>query len=438
MPLSYLQLKSHMNTMKKNHRYLVPAALLILFQMLLVWNGCKHEPILPEDPLPPDTSECDTLNVTFNGSVLPILQANCLGCHSGSQPSYGLDLTNFDHLAAIVNDGSLVGAINHAQGFYPMPKDGTMLSACDILIIEIWANDTVFGDIPCDTTNITYPGTIYPLLQDKCLSCHSGEQPSGNLDFTNYDHVAIVAQNGALLGALKHQAGYSPMPKDGSQLDDCTILKIEKWINDTTFSDPGGGVDQPCDPDTVYFQNEIFPLINSTCATIGCHNQLGEEQDVLLVDYSSIMSYGEIVPGNPDESKLFEKITDDDPDDRMPPPPNDPLTADQINLIRTWIEQGAQNNYCDEDCDTTNVTFSGTIWPMIELNCIGCHSGPQPSGNISLENYASIVVQAESGRLFGAISHSAGFSPMPKNAPKLSDCKIEQVKIWIEDGTPNN
>ena len=424
--------------MKRPIGKLIPALTIMLLIMTMVWNGCKHDPILPEDPNPPGGDDCDTMNVTFNGSVLPILEANCLGCHSGQQPSYGLDLTDFDHLAVVVNNGSLLGAINHAQGYFPMPKGVAMLSDCDIRTIEIWARDTVFGNVPCDTVNITYPGTVFPILQAKCLTCHSGSQPAGGLDFTNYEQLAFVAQNGALLGALRHEAGYSPMPKDGGQLDDCTISKIEIWIRDTTFSDPGGGDTHPCDPDSVYFQNEILPLINSSCATIGCHDQLTDEQEVLLIDYASIMNYGEIVPGDPDNSELYEKITEDDPEKRMPPPDREPLSAEEIGMIRKWIEQGAQNNVCDEDCDTTNVTFSGTIWPMISLNCTGCHSGAEPAGNIRLEDYASVVIPASDGRLFGAISHSAGFSPMPKNQPQLSDCKIEQVKTWIEDGTPNN
>ena len=41
-------------------------------------------------------------------------------------------------------------------------------------------------------------------------------------------------------------------------------------------------------------------------------------------------------------------------------------------------------------------------------------------------------------QLFGAINHLPNFQPMPRNAPKLSDCKIDQIQIWIENGTPNN
>jgi len=291
----------------------------------------------------------------------------------------------------------------------------------------------------CDTVNITYPGTVYPILEANCISCHSGQTPEGNLDFTKYDQLAFVAQNGALSGAINHEQGYSPMPQGADQLDSCSIAQIEIWIRDTTFTDPGGGGnDDPCDPDTVYFQNQIMPLINSSCATTDCHNKLTDEQEVLLVDYASVIEYGDIKPGDPWDSELFEKIMENDPEDRMPPPPSNPLTAEQKNLIKTWIEQGAKNNSCEEGCDTTDVTFSGSVWPTIETNCLGCHSGPQPTGDIPLTDYVSVVAAVNSGRLLGAISHSEGYSPMPKNAPMLIECKIDQFKIWIEDGTPNN
>jgi hypothetical protein len=96
-----------------------------------------------------------------------------------------------------------------------------------------------------------------------------------------------------------------------------------------------------------------------------------------------------------------------------------------------------------ENCDTTNVTFSGTIFPVINSTCSGCHSGSAPQANILLVDYATISAQAaipagQFGSLYGAISHDPGNSPMPKNGTQLSDCKIRQVKIWIDAGMPEN
>lgn len=36
------------------------------------------------------------------------------------------------------------------------------------------------------------------------------------------------------------------------------------------------------------------------------------------------------------------------------------------------------------------------------------------------------------------ITHSNGYSAMPKNGNKLSQCNIAQFKRWIDQGMPNN
>ena len=92
-------------------------------------------------------------------------------------------------------------------------------------------------------------------------------------------------------------------------------------------------------------------------------------------------------------------------------------------------------------CDTTNVTFSGTLEPMLSSYCLSCHSNSTAASygaNIKLENYSDVLLRVNDGKLYGSIAQSGGFSPMPKNSTKLSDCKISSVKIWIDAGAPNN
>lgn len=94
-------------------------------------------------------------------------------------------------------------------------------------------------------------------------------------------------------------------------------------------------------------------------------------------------------------------------------------------------------------CDTSNVTYSGTIWPIINSNCTGCHSGSTPQYNIHLEDYPTISAAAaipagQPGSLYGAISHHPENFPMPKNEAPLTDCKILQVKVWIDAGALDN
>jgi hypothetical protein len=90
-------------------------------------------------------------------------------------------------------------------------------------------------------------------------------------------------------------------------------------------------------------------------------------------------------------------------------------------------------------CDTTNVTFSGSISIMISNNCYSCHSNSTAANfgnNIRLQDYSD--VNAQSQRVLGSINHNSGFSPMPKGGAKLNDCLIKQFEIWVNNGSPNN
>ncbi len=81
---------------------------------------------------------CNTENATYATDVLPVLQSNCYGCHKSDFASGGVNLEGYDQVKIYVNNGRLLGAINHLPGFSPMPKGGTKLPACDIEKIQKW------------------------------------------------------------------------------------------------------------------------------------------------------------------------------------------------------------------------------------------------------------------------------------------------------------
>jgi mono/diheme cytochrome c family protein len=84
----------------------------------------------------------------------------------------------------------------------------------------------------CDTTNVTFISTIKPILDSKCVSCHSGASAAAGIKLDNYDGAKFIADNGKLVKSINHQAGVAPMPGGGAaKLDDCTIAKIQKWVS---------------------------------------------------------------------------------------------------------------------------------------------------------------------------------------------------------------
>lgn len=230
------------------------------------------------------------------------------------------------------------------------------------------------------------------------------------------------------LGSCKHEPLVQP-EEGGGVIDTNTWVPPEDTIPQVV-----------CDPDTVYFEQAILPLIVSNCTGVGsgsagCHNAAHHAEGVRLYDYTHIMQ--QVTPGNPNQSDLLTDGIWQNGNDQMPP--SGPMDPADIALIVTWIQQGAQNNSCVPTmCDTANVTYSATIAPTMSTFCTGCHGGSSPDGNIDLTTYAGLVPLVNDGRLAGSIQHQSGFSAMPPVGSGLSDCRINQVLDWIQMGAPNN
>jgi uncharacterized membrane protein len=207
------------------------------------------------------------------------------------------------------------------------------------------------------------------------------------------------------------------------------------------LSPAGGTVTTPVNPPPpltgeVCF-NDVLDIFRSSCAKSGCHDAASAQKGYVFDSYSNIMQK-DIRPGDAAASKVYRMITEPDPGKRMPRLPYPPLLPEQVSLIQKWINQGARNTTgCGNACDTTQFTYTA-VKKIIDAKCINCHSGSTPSGGLDYSTYAGLKAVADAGRLVGAITHSAGYTPMPFQQPKLDDCKITQVKKWVQSGAPNN
>ncbi len=95
---------------------------------------------------------------------------------------------------------------------------------------------------------------------------------------------------------------------------------------------------------TVSYQNDILPVLeNAGC--VGCH---GGTSGLTVGSVAGLLRGGlhgpAVVPGKADSSHIVQKISPNPPfGDRMPQ--GGPyLSAGTIQLIRTWIDQGAKDN----------------------------------------------------------------------------------------------
>ncbi len=94
--------------------------------------------------------------------------------------------------------------------------------------------------------------------------------------------------------------------------------------------------------------------------------------------------------------------------------------------------------YPSQECKKENMSYSNDIVPILSDNCYVCHDKNVRFGGIVVDNYQDLILNADNGVLIGAISHSAGYSPMPQNSPQLLDCEIQKIEMWIMEGAKNN
>jgi hypothetical protein len=86
--------------------------------------------------------------------------------------------------------------------------------------------------------------------------------------------------------------------------------------------------------------------------------------------------------------------------------------------------------------DTSNISYSKTIQPILNTNCVRCHDA---STSQNFTTFAGTKPFATSGILIDCITGSNGEILMPPiNEPKLDSCTIKVIKKWIKEGCNNN
>ena len=235
----------------------------------------------------------------------------------------------------------------------------------------------------------------------------------------------------------------------------CTLVVITLFVTSWTAEYEAKNIG-----DDICFERDVLPIFLENCALSGCHNSESRKHGNVFDSYDNIMNSNKgrsIIPYNIKKSKVYKKITEDTSEDRMPPPPNSPLTGAEISMINKWIMAGAPNSKCGDvgkknedisssnsdtlvksenagsDCDTLNLTYKD-VQPIIEKNCYKCHSGNAPSELFNLETYQQVKEKGDEGKLFGAINHLPGFKSMPRKAPKLGGCELAKFNAWINNG----
>ena len=144
-------------------------------------------------------------------------------------------------------------------------------------------------------------------------------------------------------------------------------LIVLSGCSDSSTPDPGPDCSSVADttqPATVSYENHIVPLFlpdKYNCLEAGCHGGGLASSNYSLASYAEVLEAGDeakqldmcaVKPGDPEASYLVWKMEGRSGTlgQRMPlgcvtsPNPDDCVSSSDLDLVRTWIAEGARNN----------------------------------------------------------------------------------------------
>jgi len=97
-------------------------------------------------------------------------------------------------------------------------------------------------------------------------------------------------------------------------------------------------------------------------------------------------------------------------------------------------------------CDTAAVSFSTAIVPILDAECMLCHSTANADalgGGNNLYGYANVMNFVEpndpnASILYQSVAWIPGTSAMPKGGSQLGSCELALIPNWITQGAQDN
>jgi len=355
-------------------------------------------------------------SVCFSRDVLPIFLSNCAmsGCHDASTHSHGIDVSSYTSIMKGISAGNPSGSKYYramlGSGDDKMPPyPRTPVSAAQLNTISIWITQGAINtdcSANCDTTNVTFTGTIKPIISNFCLGCHSGSGAQGGVDLSN--DATVQSMKARIYLDVSRVAGSHPMPPS-SAVDGCSLKQINIWANGGTVTPT------PCDTTNITYKNQIVNLLTANC--IACHNATTQSGGVSLIDSAYVYNQRHLI---------YNAIQGIGVSRRMPPPPSPALDSCSNNQFRIWsnITIAVQPT----PCDTTYITYANPIKSILTTYCISCHNPSLMDGNINLTD--GLVVYTQRALIYNSIKGTGVPNRMPKGLPALDTCSDNQMRIY--------
>jgi WD40 repeat protein len=198
--------------------------------------------------------------------------------------------------------------------------------------------------------------------------------------------------------------------------------------------------DAPAPPSQkVSYWKTIRPIFQEHCQ--GCHQPAKAMGGLVMTSVEQIKKGGEselpgIVPGKPDESSLVEQITSQDGQPPAMPKGKPALAAGDIELVRAWIAQGAE----DDSPASGKTLVDADHPPIYQLAPVISAVDYSPDGQLlAISGYHEILLHNSDGsglvaRLVGLAERveSLAFSPDGKllAATGGSPGRFGEIQIW--------
>ena len=96
------------------------------------------------------------------------------------------------------------------------------------------------------------------------------------------------------------------------------------------------------------------------------------------------------------------------------------------------VEEDHENDTVD--CSTVESYYDEQIAPILSSNCTGCHSGSTPTGDLSLDSYASVYAAIKSGNVLDRVNRNSSGDDllMPQYGQKLSQPDLDILQTFFE------
>jgi len=223
----------------------------------------------------------------------------------------------------------------------------------------------------------------------------------------------------------------------------------------------------------VDFVKDIQPILEQSC--LKCHNADVSMSGLRLDDHERALKGGDlgtdILPGKSDRSRLIHLAARLVPELEMPPKgQGDPLTTEEVALLRAWIDQGAEwpvgvalqsrqktsgdpqpvktgdvSSLSLPPPATRKVDFVKDIRPILAGKCYSCHGPNEQKNQLRWDVKAIAAKGGLSGPAFkpGHSTESlmirlvAGLQPdlvMPLKGERLSPADTGLLRAWIDQG----